>query len=85
MPEQTIMDNRTLLRRTLITIGAMVGACIVVVGSLTLVAQTVVGHAVGPKEGTAEGNASASGPATAQHVPTVGPRPAATTTGPQRK
>jgi len=40
------IDNRSLLRRTLITVGAMVGGSIVLVGTLTLVASSVVGRAV---------------------------------------
>jgi hypothetical protein len=44
MPDAPI-DNRTLLRRTLVMMGAMVGACVLLVGTLTLVAVVVVGRA----------------------------------------
>lgn len=55
-------DNRMLVRRTLITVGAMVGACVVAVGGLTLVAVTVVAHTVGAPSETTGGASSSSAP-----------------------
>jgi hypothetical protein len=49
------MENQALLRRTLVTMGAMIGASVVVVGSLALVALTVVGHAGAAPEAAAHG------------------------------
>jgi hypothetical protein len=49
MAESIKMDTPNLLRRTLVTVGAMVGACVVVVGTLTLVVLGIVDHAVGSK------------------------------------
>jgi hypothetical protein len=69
MPDtMTNMDNRTLLRRTLVTMGAMVGACLAFVGTLTLVAVLMAGKAVAPPN--AEADKSGDGktvPATAVH------------------
>jgi hypothetical protein len=52
------MDNQTLIRRTLLTAGVMVGACVVFVGLLTLIATVVVGHAVSPEGRIEEAGAS---------------------------
>lgn len=47
------IDNRSLVRRTLITVGAMVGGSVVLVGTLTLVAASVVGRAVAAPDSSA--------------------------------
>jgi hypothetical protein len=46
------MDNQALLRRTFVTAGVMVGASVLVVGTLTLLALAIVGHAVASPSST---------------------------------
>lgn len=60
MAEST-MDNQVLLRRTLVTAGAMLGGSVLIVGTLTLVALAIVDHAVSPAQGD---SAADGGPAT---------------------
>jgi hypothetical protein len=60
MPDLTI-DNRTLLRKTLLTAGVMVSACIVLVGTLTLLASAIVGGALaGPGSDETSANAASN-------------------------
>jgi hypothetical protein len=51
--------SENLVRKTLITTGALVGACVVFVGTLTGISLGVASHAVG---GSADGGAAAVAP-----------------------
>jgi hypothetical protein len=62
---ESALDNQALLKRTLVTAGAMVGACVLFVGTVTLIAVGIVGHAV---SGTS-GAASDAGPAATTAIP----------------
>ena len=62
MPEESTISNQSLLRRTLVMVGVMVGACVLVVGTLTLVASSVVGHMVGASEEAADGGGAVAVP-----------------------
>jgi hypothetical protein len=75
MAEPTAMDTPALVRRTLVTVGAMVGACALVVGTLTLVATLVVRHAVAPPGEAEHDGTGTLVPAGNVHG-SVGPRPA---------
>ena len=62
---ESAMDNQALLRRTLVTAGTMVGGCVLIVGTLTLVALAIVEHAVSPADSAASTDAGLAAPATA--------------------
>jgi hypothetical protein len=81
MPEQTAIDNQALVRRTLVTVGAMVGACVFVVGLLTLVASSVVGHLAGVRDDASDAGARAVAvPATPLRLAPGRPKPGAADT-----
>jgi hypothetical protein len=80
MAEPSSLDNRTLYRRTLVTAGAMLGACVVFVGTLTLVASSLVGRAVVPDiEAQADAGVVAS-VGSVHSVRTIVPSPNASST-----
>lgn len=68
MPDAPI-DNRTLLRRTLVMMGAMVGACVLLVGTLTLAAVVFVGRAAShDADAVSDTTSSQARPAAAAHA-----------------
>jgi hypothetical protein len=74
---ESAMDNQVLLRRTLVTAGTMLGGCVLIVGTLTLIALAIVSHAVAPAQDTAA-DAGVSPAVTAHGKP--GATPAVPTT-----
>jgi hypothetical protein len=77
MAEPNTMDNRMLLKRTLVTMGAMVGACVVVVGGIALFAAMLVGHVVTPPDEAEHTGAGALVPASNVHGALPGAKPSA--------
>jgi hypothetical protein len=61
------MESSILIRRTIVTAGAMLGVCVGVVGTLTLVAVLVVGHVVGSP--SPSGSAAGEAPTGVRVVP----------------
>lgn len=69
------IDNRMLLKRTLVTAGAMVGSCVVLVGTLTLIVNAIVSHAVSPQTEDTSGSGAALVPAGNVHGSVPGAPP----------
>ena len=69
-------ENRTLLKKTLVTAGAMVGACVVLVGTLTLIVNGIVTHAIAPQSEETTGAAGTLVPAGNVHGTVPGAPPA---------
>ena len=52
------MDSEPILKKTLVTVGAMVGACVAFVGTVSLVAVLVTSHVVGSSGESRDSNAT---------------------------
>jgi hypothetical protein len=77
------MDSEPILKKTLVTVGAMVGACVAFVGTVSLVAVFVTSHVVGASGDTGGGASATSGTAVtgprAPHSDTLPTTPSHTT------
>ncbi len=74
---ESAMDNQALLRRTLVTAGTMLGGCVLIVGTLTLIALAIVSHAVAPAQDASDAGVS---PALTAHGKPGAPPAVPTTT-----
>ena len=54
------MDSEPILKKTLLTMAAMVGACVTFVGTLSLAAVLVTSHAVNPNGSDSASSSSSS-------------------------
>ena len=71
------MDNEPILKKTLVTVGTMVGAWIAFVGTVSLVAVLVTSHVVGSSGGAGDtGGSVTTNPAAPGARPTPRPDPA---------
>jgi hypothetical protein len=71
------MDSEPILKKTLVTVGAMVGACVAFVGTVSLAAVLVTSHVVGPSgDATSSGGANTSTTSTTGAGALPGPRAA---------
>ena len=69
------MDGEPILKKTLVTVAAMVGATVAFVGTISVVAVVVTSHAVGTSEPADKGAnseaADPSGKAAGAHLPSA--------------
>jgi hypothetical protein len=73
-------ETQTMLRRTLIAVGAMLGASFLFVAALTIVLTVIADKAVAPSQGD-ESRAASTAPAGGAPAPGIRPAPAVKTTG----
>jgi hypothetical protein len=69
------MDAEPILKKTLVTMAAMVGACVVFVGTLSLAAVLVTSHAVNPNGSTDSTSSPSDKGDTSPQKPGVTPAP----------
>jgi hypothetical protein len=74
---ETQLEGKALLKRTLVYVAIMVGACTGVIGTLSVVAVVLVGRAVSPPTSEADRGGPALVPTDRVHgIPALGGAPA---------